>query len=204
MCYTFAMSRCVTPLVLRVRIKLLHTRFEIVRVVELSSRVRLAEVHNLIQAVMPWSGSHLHRFHSQAVRWGLPDSDAEDCGIAISDERITTIGAAFVESDTEPLVYLYDFGDGWEHELSLEDVANAGSQTTYPRLIEAVGACPPEDVGGVSGYSDFIAALSDPKSADHSRLSHWHGRPFDPNQVDASAIQQRLSDLSRRWSRDAN
>jgi Plasmid pRiA4b ORF-3-like protein len=194
------MSRSSARSIVRVKIKLLHTRFEIVRVVDLSSRVRLDEMHHLIQAVMPWNNSHAHHFLGGERRWALPSSDQEDFGIQISDERIATIGAAFEIAGNEPLIYDYDPGDGWLHALTLEAVTAPDPETDYPLLIEAVGACPPDDVGGVGGYRQFVAAMTDPDAPDHKRLRRWYGRPFDPDHVDVPMIRQRLTELKHRWS----
>lgn len=189
--------------ILRLKIQLLHTRFEIVRVVDLSSRMRLAEVHNLIQAVMPWNDGHVHQFFAGKRRLGLPSDEFEDAGISIRDERITTLGAALELAGAEPLIYAYDFGDGWEHALTIESVSAADPQTTYPLLIQAIGACPPDDVGGVAGYRQFVAAMADPNDPDHDRLRQWYGRDFDPDHVDIESIRLRLTNLKHRWTPDA-
>ncbi|MEC7258503.1 MAG: hypothetical protein VXW58_11835, partial [Pseudomonadota bacterium] len=41
-------------------------------------------------------------------------------------------------------------------------VGEATQGVTYPRLLKAAGACPPEDVGGAWGYEEFLEALADP------------------------------------------
>src|SRR3546814_3109877 len=61
------------------------------------------------------------------------------------------------------LKYLYDFGDGWEHTIKIERLVDAVPGVIYPRLIEATGRCPPEDIGGPWGYGDFLEAIADPK-----------------------------------------
>jgi hypothetical protein len=53
---------------------------------------------------------------------------------------------------TKTLKYLYDFGDGWEHTIKIERLTDPEPGTFYPRLIEAKGRCPPEDIGGPWGY----------------------------------------------------
>jgi len=49
---------------------------------------------------------------------------------------------------TKTLRYLYDFGDGWEHTIKIERITDASPGIAYPRLLEAVGRCSPEDSGG--------------------------------------------------------
>ena len=44
----------------------------------------------------------------------------------------------------------------------------ANPALTYPALIEPIGRCPPEDVGGPPGYEEFLAALADPGHKRHA------------------------------------
>jgi Plasmid pRiA4b ORF-3-like protein len=37
---------------------------------------------------------------------------------------------------TKKLIYLYDFGDGWEHTIKVERLADPAPGALYPRLIE--------------------------------------------------------------------
>ncbi len=63
--------------------------------------------------------------------------------------------------------YEYDFGDGWEHEILFEGCPEKEPGKQYPMCLEGERACPPEDVGGISGFYDFLEALADPKHKDH-------------------------------------
>jgi hypothetical protein len=78
------------------------------------------------------------------------------------------------------LVYEYDFGDGWQHENILETIVEPGPKVRYPRCIEGARACPPEDVGGIWGYAEFLEAVGDPNHADHDEMVEWVGGKFDP------------------------
>jgi hypothetical protein len=52
------------------------------------------------------------------------------------------------DTGTKKLVYLYDFGDGWEHTIIIERLVDPEPGVFYPRIIEVRGRCPPEDCGG--------------------------------------------------------
>ena len=54
----------------------------------------------------------------------------------------------------------------------------------YPLCLEGERACPPEDVGGVWGYQEFLEAMANPKHDRHNELIEWMG-PFDPEEFDA-------------------
>jgi hypothetical protein len=56
------------------------------------------------------------------------------------------------------------------------------------------GECnaPPEDVGGVSGYEEFLEALSDPRHEEHEHVKAWVDRPFDPRALSLPEANERL------------
>lgn len=89
----------------------------------------------------------------------------------------------------------------WEHSIKIERLIDPVPGVAYPRLIEATGRCPPEDVGGPWGYAKFLEAINDPKHERHAKLSEWIGDHFDPNARDADALAEELTALAKRWSR---
>lgn len=68
--------------------------------------------------------------------------------------------------------YIYDFGDYWIHNITLEEVIE-DYQYDYPTCIEAEGACPPEDVGGITGYADFLEIMKNKNHSQHIKLKKW-------------------------------
>jgi hypothetical protein len=94
---------------------------------------------------------------------------------------------------TKTLRYLYDFGDGWEHTIKIERIMDAVPGIAYPRLVEAAGRCPPEDVGGPWGYAELLEAIADPKHERHAELKDWIDDAFDPNVVDAEGLADALT-----------
>jgi hypothetical protein len=73
--------------------------------------------------------------------------------------------------------YTYDFGDGWDHKVTVEKVLPADSANTGPACNDGRRACPPEDCGGTWGYRELLEVLADPR---HPERQEWIGRPFDP------------------------
>jgi hypothetical protein len=86
-----------------------------------------------------------------------PDDEVDESGVALR-----SLPARFR--------YLYDFGDGWEHEVEMLGVGGDG-----PGCISGSGACPPEDVGGPSGYAHFREVLEDPGHREHDQMRIWAG-----------------------------
>ena len=92
-------------------------------------------------------------------------------------------------------LYEYDFGDGWEHELLLEKMLPKDMETRYPICLAGKRACPPEDCGGIWGYSDFLAAIRDPTHPEHDEMLEWVGGEFDPDAFDADEVNMELQSL---------
>ena len=80
-------------------------------------------------------------------------------------------------------MYQYDFGDDWEHEVVFEGCLKAEKGQRYPICMEGKRNCPPEDVGGVWGYAEFLEALADPNHERHEDLVEWGG-DFDHEEFD--------------------
>jgi hypothetical protein len=149
----------------------------------------LDRVHRVIQYAMGWHDYHLHSFEVAGVQYGEPDPDGE---LSIADEMDYRLDAVAAKGDR--LRYTYDFGDWWEHEILVEDVLPADPDQRYPECLDGERACPPEDVGGPEGYTDFRAALADARHREHVAMREWIGRPFDPDEFD----RDRTSTLLRR------
>ena len=84
----------------------------------------------------------------------------------------------------------------------LERVIDVIPGDTYPRLVEAVGRCPPKDVGGWPGYEEFLQAINNPKHERHAEMIQWTGLDrFDPTIVHPEIIADELAALAKRWAR---
>ena len=66
--------------------------------------------------------------------------------------------------------------------------------------LKASGACPPEDVGGASGYEDFLEALADPDHEQHDDMVRWSGGTFDPEDAGVNMIIERFDRLAKKWA----
>jgi hypothetical protein len=69
-------------------------------------------------------------------------------------------------------VYEYDFGDGWEHDVTVKRVTTVG-KPPRPRCVAGARACPPEDCGGSGGYENLLEALTDADHEEHESLVTW-------------------------------
>jgi len=142
--------------------------------------ISLKRLHDSLQAVMGWPDSHLHQFEARGVCYGTSD---REFGVKRVSENKTTIGQV-LRNTKDRLTYGYDFGDGWFHDVVLEEVLEFGQGGPYPIVEAGKRACPPEDVGGVYGYLNFLEALADPNHPEHRDMIDWAGAAFDPEAFD--------------------
>ncbi|MGP4043526.1 plasmid pRiA4b ORF-3 family protein [Streptomyces sp. 2A115] len=130
--------------------------------------IRLDRLHSVIQVVMGWENCHMHAFTIEGVQYGRPDGE-----LGFRDEHTATLGALLKPGAR--CVYTYDFGDSWEHLITVEQFQTASAGLHYPHCVDGAGACPPEDCGGAPGYSDLKVILADPAHEEHHTMLEWLG-----------------------------
>ncbi len=96
------------------------------------------------------------------------------------------------------LTYVYDMGGDWRHEIVVEDILPAKRGRPTAECIGGEGCCPPEDIGGVVGYAEFLDAIADPSHEDHEHYLDWIGGDFDPDAFDIEKVNVYLTNLARR------
>ncbi len=131
----------------QLKITLNGSRPPIWRRVQVPGDITLAKLHRVIQAVMGWYDSHLHQFIVGKTYYGVPSLD-EFSELELKDERKVRLGQV-LSNPKQKMVYEYDFGGGWEHDIVLEKVLPPDSNTRYPVCLGGARACPPEDAVGL-------------------------------------------------------
>ncbi len=147
-----------------------------VRILDVPSAATLPELHELLQAGMGWTDSHLHQFEAGQTRYGIPDPDVAADDPDLRDERSATL-----RDLPATFGYLYDFGDSWHH-----DIENLGPGGPEPGCVDGSGACPPEDCGGSAGYEEFREAIADPTHPEHEHQRSWAGPWTDAHDREAT------------------
>lgn len=177
----------------QLRIELQRIAPHVWRRVIVPQAVTLATLHNILQAAMGWSDSHLHEYEIAAKRYGTEDPEWPS-SVPVFDERRATL-KSFIEDHIKDFTYLYDFGDHWEHEIIVEDLVAPKDNRRRILCTAGENACPPEDVGGEPGYEMFLEAIADPDHERHQEMD-WIGHPFDSHAFDLSAVNQRLAGIT--------
>ena len=177
--------------IVQIKVKLLGvTKPPVWRRVQLRADTRLDQLHEILQAALGWENYHMHVFEFGEQRFGVRDPELD-----FSDERQVTLGE-LTDIGTR-FRYTYDFGDDWHHEILIEDLLDPEPNIHYPILVDAKGACPPEDCGGVWGYADLKEILADPSHDEHQERLEWleldDANEFDPNAVPTDDIGYELA-----------
>ena len=185
-------------MIVRADVRIADIEPPISRALELPKTLNLAQLHEVLQAAFGWTDSHLHQFTIGGLRYGAPEFDDEQVAdgrtFEATDVRLAdfTFGGAPLS-----LIYEYDFGDGWRHELVLTEV-DRDEASTYPRCIAGTRAGPPDDCGGPWNYPDFVEALGDPRHGRHEELRQWIGRKFDPERFDLDETNRAITRAMKR------
>lgn len=182
---------------LKLKVTLKHIRPPIWRRLVVPCAFTLPKLHDALQIALGWTDSHLHAFRidGQSFSAGEPGELAE---MDQTDERGIVVGQLLTRKG-QKMVYDYDFGDGWEHDIVVEELMLMETGTRA-RCLDGARACPPEDCGSYPGYMDILKALkAKRKTADQRDLLEWLGPNYDPEQFDLRTVNIRLSG-KRTWA----
>ncbi|MBK5933359.1 pRiA4b ORF-3-like protein [Rhodovulum imhoffii] len=186
-----------TDQIARIRIDLEGLEPRIWRRVEVSLSTNLRALHELIQAVMPWEDCHLYQFALGDRVYGEPDPDDAHWGHKVYQAKGLRL-STLVNSGVTELLYTYDFGDDWRHRVVIEAVEPAAPGVDYPVFLGGERRCPPEDVGGLPGFMDFLEAVSNRQHPRHKEMLHWDGGPFLPTDFGEAEIVKRVRKIAAR------
>lgn len=176
-----------TPQILQCRVWLVDSEPSIWRRFEVSDQISLDDLHEILQIVMGWENGHLHAFAIGRDRYAAPfpmplEGTLDSTSVSL---------ASFRFKSGDKFSYTYDFGDGWLHQVRVDEVRPQSNEVKLPRCLEGDRACPPEDCGGVWGYEALLERLSDPEDPDFEELLDWVG-DFDPSHFSVEAVNAQL------------
>ena len=187
-------TRKPAPSTYDLKITLLEIDPPIWRRLQVPGTIWLCCLHDAIQIAMGWTDSHLHQFEKDGTNWGVAEWD--DTGdLELTSEDRVPLGEV-LKFAGDKLIYSYDFGDGWRHEVVLEKITPSEA-LIKPVCLAGERRCPPEDVGGPRGYQQFLEAVFDPKHQEFEHYRQWAGRPIHAEEFDLQAVNRVLS--RKRW-----
>jgi|SRR5665213_313861 len=162
-----------------------------------SPSTSLFQLHDILQLAMGWMDSHLHEFTKDETHYQPPEEDAESEYV---NSKTALLGRVLT-APGDKMEYLYDFGDGWEHEIILEQVRTTEPGRKYPYCADGERACPPEDCGSIPGYQDLVEAMGSPKHPDRKKFIEWLEGTYDPEEFDLALVNSDLEDIENAWYR---
>ncbi|WP_194756688.1 plasmid pRiA4b ORF-3 family protein [Aliidiomarina indica] len=162
------------------------------RIIRIPADFTLDFVHLFIQRAMGWEDAHLYQF---VTPLGVVDCDHErdELSDSLLDHEVTLrevlpeVGAC--------IQYEYDLGDGWVHMIQLLEYGSADSGDTA--LLSAIGRCPPEDAGGVSGYEYILQVLREEQDeSELDELRDWLGTDsWDASDPQMAKLEEAFQNL---------
>ena len=103
-----------------------------------------------------------------------------------------------LKKEGKKIIYEYDFGDGWEHNVILETILPFDEKLEYPVCTAGKMNCPPEDYGGIWGYYNMLKILKNPGDEEYETYSEWLGEEFDPERFDQDEVNRMLQNRHSR------
>ena len=173
----------------QIQIVLKNSKPKIWRRVLVNSGILLVDFHKIIQTTMGWTNSHLHQFEKGRTIYAPKEFVLEETNDSMKVSLNTLL-----KKENEKIKYEYDFGDSWSHYIILEKILPFEKTTELPRCIGGKRNCPPEDCGGIWGYTDLLEIISNPKHKEHKEMMEWLGGDFDPDYFDIQEINGLLKE----------
>jgi len=177
----------------QLKVTLRGIRPPIWRRLRIPGTANLRQVHDALQVALGWTNSHLHQFRVGRQTFGMADPEAPET----TDER--RVRLCDVATEKSKLIYDYDFGDGWEHDVVVERVEPARSPVL--ECLDGRRARPPEDCGGPHGYAELMVTLANPKHPEHAEMLQWVGPYWQPEDFDLELVNKRLRAIGTRWQK---
>ncbi|MBI4846551.1 MAG: plasmid pRiA4b ORF-3 family protein [Candidatus Omnitrophica bacterium] len=186
--------------VYQLHISLSRTQPLVWRRVQVPESYTFYDLHVAIQDAMGWQDYHLFEF-TKGESGSRPDyrivsvfDEPENMPSDIKYAYATEVPIKkLLKKERDSVLYIYDFGDGWEHIVTLEKILPRDEDIVYPVCIDGVLACPPEDCGSIPGYYDCIKAVKNRKNKELLRwLGDWRPETFDTKAVKFEPPWKRL------------
>ena len=174
---------------LTLKISLDETKPAVWRTIIVRGDMTLMQLHDRIQGAMGWCDAHLHLFKIGGIAFVDHRIWDDDGGMA-DENGMTLKKAKLAVGDT--FSYDYDMGDDWSHTVTVLERTSVPMDRSRSWVVDGAMVCPPEDVGGVYGYEDFVLAMMAPDHDEHDSYRTWYGMDFAPTLFDLSAARRIL------------
>ncbi|WP_337785289.1 plasmid pRiA4b ORF-3 family protein [Prevotella sp.] len=171
---------------------------EIMRQIEVPSNIRLDALAEILTMAMGWEGSHLNQFKANGKFYEETnyeeDAFYKEYGWKKFGQHEYSL-RDLLNRKGNKILWEYDFGDSWEHSITLESRRKMSAYEEYAvKLLNGKNACPPEDVGGVIGYKHLLEVFDNPKSPEYMMMKDWVSPNFNPKKFSKAKTQNLIDD----------
>lgn len=154
-----------------------------------------------LNSALGWKNCHLHQFIFSKPKFIITNDEeaVEEYLFYSSDEGKKHLATTLLEhrqylpdmtakllfskdttidiyiNNEKKFTYEYDFGDGWNASIELVGF-NMDYDKSYAEVTNFVGNCPPEDVGGVPGYEEFLETINGEECKEKTSRLNWAKR----------------------------
>lgn len=151
-----------------------------------------AQFHQVIQYAFGWGNEHLYSFSPKGYG-SYPYIEAASEGLSTQfgnkplNAEKTKLYTIFLH-EKQTFTYIYDFGDDWIHQITLEKKLS-DEQIKTSQILAGQGTCPPEDCGGPWGYEHLKEVVTDPKNPEYEEMREWLGlEPDEEWEIDDFSV----------------
>jgi hypothetical protein len=194
-----AVNKATAP-IYQLKVVMLGSAPPVWRRLQVPGDAKLDWLHAVLQVAIGWTNSHLHQFKVGEICYSDTrhhSAEFEDDPEILEERKFGLRQIAPREQDV--IRYEYDFGDSWEHEITVEKILPNPTASSFALCLDGASSCPPEDCGGIPGYEDLLKILKNRKHPEHKRMKEWLGRPFDAAAFDREKTNLWLRKL--KWPR---
>jgi hypothetical protein len=185
--------------IIQLRVSLVDSNPLIWRQLLVSKDTTFFELHHIIQISMGWKNYHLFEFNLEGYRIGEIYEDFRLEGMGrdeVVDSRNISL-KDIVTHQNETFKYEYDFGDGWDHLITVENFQEKDDNLKYPICIDGQMNCPPDDSGGIHGFYNSMEILKDKKHPEYKENKVWFGRSYDMEKFEKEKVNRQLKKLKK-------
>jgi hypothetical protein len=175
----------------QIKVSLVGDKTTIWRRIRVPGKIKLHDLHLVIQAAMGWFNTLSYSFTIQGTEYRLPNPDSDDFA-DFENSKKTRLGELLL-GEKMTLTYLYDFDDDWEHQLLIEKIEK--SPAPPPSCVAGEKACPPENIGGIESYEEKLLIYKNKKHPDNEAVTELFGKKFDPEAFDLKASNEAVREF---------
>lgn len=191
------------PNVLQLKVELVDSEPKIWRRFLVLDKLTFEDLHLITNFIMGWEDCHLHDFdvakntkivmNDEENDFDMPSFGNLKPAKCLKENQVKL--SEFLNKEKQAIYYTYDFGDNWEHKITVEKISPQikEAKLNYPVCLDGEMACPLEDCGGLEGYKHLLEIQKNPKNPEYKDLMEWLGdEPIAPNEFDLKHINKEL------------